>query len=146
LKGIAARRRRFTTSENQSPDGGCRNQPLRKAVNKAAGKEQEEEDDRYQSLGRSVDNTTAKERRDSSSSSVIAYQWKMFQVPQPWARKLQRTCAPSLSSGTHPGSFHNFPRQRQQRSLLLLHDNSTQRKIVSPTTILQHKALLGSKG
>ncbi|CAK9858026.1 unnamed protein product [Sphagnum jensenii] len=69
----------------------------------------------------------------------------MFQVPQPWARKLQRTCAPSLSSGTHPGSFHNFPRQRQQRSLLLLHDNSTQRKIVSPTTILQHKALLGSK-
>jgi hypothetical protein len=28
---------------------------LRKAVNKATGKEQEEEDDRYQSLGRSVD-------------------------------------------------------------------------------------------
>ncbi|CAM6020518.1 unnamed protein product [Sphagnum balticum] len=69
----------------------------------------------------------------------------MFQVPQSWARKLQRTCAPSLSSGTHPGSFHNFPQQRQQRSLLLLHDNSTQRKIVTPTTILQHKALLGSK-
>jgi hypothetical protein len=55
LKSIAPRRRRFATSENQSPDGGCSNQPLRKAVNKAAGKEQEEEDDRYQSFGRSVD-------------------------------------------------------------------------------------------
>jgi hypothetical protein len=69
----------------------------------------------------------------------------MFQVPQPWARNAHRSCAPSLSSGTHPGSFHNFPQQRQLRSLLLLHDNSTQSKIVCPTTILQHKALLGSK-
>jgi hypothetical protein len=38
---------------------------------------------------------------------------------QPWAR-LQRMCAPSLSGST-PVLFHNFPQQRQQRSLLL-HD------------------------
>ncbi len=56
LKGIAPWRRRFATSENQSPDGRCSSQTLRKAVNKATGKgQEEEEDDRYQSLGRSVD-------------------------------------------------------------------------------------------
>ncbi len=59
LKGIAPRRRRFATSENQSPDGRCISQPLRKAVNKATGngqeEEEEEEEDREQSLERSVD-------------------------------------------------------------------------------------------